>query len=62
MLCECVSECVHVCVCVCVCVWEANGLINDLSEKRKFAKRVVERRLHFIGYNFNAVGSCSKAV
>ena len=54
--------CVHAYVCVCVCIWEEKGLINDLREKRKFAKRVVERRLHFVGYDFNAVGTCVKAV
>lgn len=47
--------CVH--AHICVCVWEAWGLINDPSEKRKFAMRVVERRLHFIGYDCNAVGT-----
>jgi len=45
-----------------VCIWEEKGLIIDLSEKKKFAKRVVERRLHFIGYDFNAAGTCVKAV
>lgn len=39
---------------MCVCIWKSKGLINDPSEKRKCAMRVTDRRLHFIGCEFNA--------
>lgn len=44
----------HICVYMCL---EVKELINDPNEKRKFTMRVVEKRLYFISYDFNAVGS-----